>query len=130
MSPSVKRLARLGMMVAVALTVVVPVSAASAAPATSVPATAVRAGIVSAAPKPTIVFVHGAFADASGFAAEIAALKALGYPVVATPNPLRGLTGDADYVRSFLQTISGPIVLVGHSYGGAVITNAAVGVPT
>ncbi|MEU8606598.1 alpha/beta hydrolase [Actinoplanes sp. NPDC048791] len=75
--------------------------------------------------KPTIVLVHGAFADSSGWNADVAALQRLGYPVVAAPNPLRGLTRDADYVRSVLQTITGPIVLVGHSYGGAVITNAA-----
>jgi pimeloyl-ACP methyl ester carboxylesterase len=79
--------------------------------------------------KPTIVFVHGAFADSSGWNAEIAAFQHMGYPVVAAPDELRGMTGDADYVRSILQTISGPIILVGHSYGGAVITNAARGVP-
>jgi pimeloyl-ACP methyl ester carboxylesterase len=56
-------------------------------------------------------------------------LTRLGYPVVTIANPLRGLTADADYARARLQTISGPIVLVGHSYGGAVITNAARGVP-
>ena len=77
--------------------------------------------------KPTIVFVHGAFADSSGWNAEIAALRKLGYPVLAAPNPLRGLSADADYVRSILQTVAGPVVLVGHSYGGAVITNAARG---
>ncbi|MBP2706904.1 alpha/beta hydrolase [Microbispora sp. RL4-1S] len=79
--------------------------------------------------KPTIVFVHGAFADSSGWNAEIATLRRLGYPVVAAPDELRGLTSDADYVRSILTTVSGPVVLVGHSYGGAVITNAARGVP-
>jgi pimeloyl-ACP methyl ester carboxylesterase len=79
--------------------------------------------------KPTVVLVHGAFADASGWSAEVRALQALGYPVIAPANPLRGLTSDADYVRSVLLTITGPIVLVGHSYGGAVITNAARGVP-
>jgi pimeloyl-ACP methyl ester carboxylesterase len=78
--------------------------------------------------KPTIVLVHGAFADSSGWNADIAALQQLGYPVIAAPDPLRGLTSDADYVRSILLTIDGPIVLVGHSYGGAVITNAARGV--
>jgi pimeloyl-ACP methyl ester carboxylesterase len=78
--------------------------------------------------RPTIVLVHGAFADASGWASEIRQLQADGYPVIAPANPLRGLTSDADYIRSVLQTISGPIVLVGHSYGGAVITNAARGV--
>ncbi|WP_433201047.1 alpha/beta fold hydrolase [Dactylosporangium sp. CS-047395] len=80
-------------------------------------------------PKPTIVFVHGAFADASGFAASIAALTQLGYPVVAPANPLRGLASDAAYLRSVLAQIPGPVVLVGHSYGGAVITNAATGNP-
>jgi pimeloyl-ACP methyl ester carboxylesterase len=80
-------------------------------------------------PKPTIVFVHGAFADASGFADSIASLQRLGYPVVAPANPLRGLTGDAEYVKSALAQITGPIILVGHSYGGAVITNAAYGNP-
>jgi pimeloyl-ACP methyl ester carboxylesterase len=82
----------------------------------------------AAGPKPTIVFVHGGWADSSGWNAEIAALQDKGYPVIAPANPLRGLTSDADYVRSVLQTIPGPIVLVGHSYGGAVISNAARGV--
>lgn len=77
--------------------------------------------------KPTIVLVHGAFADASGWDADVALLQARGYPVLAVPDPLRGLTSDADYVRSILATIPGPVVLVGHSYGGAVITNAARG---
>jgi len=81
------------------------------------------------APKPTIVFVHGAFADASGFGASIHALQKRGYTAYAPANPLRGLAGDSDYIRTFLTTISGPIVLVGHSYGGAVITNAATGNP-
>ena len=81
------------------------------------------------AAKPTIVLVHGAFAESSSWNTEVAALQGLGYPVVAASDPLRSLSGDADYVRSILQTISGPIVLVGHSYGGAVITNAARGVP-
>jgi pimeloyl-ACP methyl ester carboxylesterase len=79
--------------------------------------------------KPTVVLVHGGWADSSGWNAEVTALQRLGYPVIAPANPLRGLTPDAAYVRSVLQTIDGPIVLVGHSYGGAVITNAAVGVP-
>ncbi|HEV7652609.1 MAG TPA: alpha/beta hydrolase [Actinophytocola sp.] len=78
-------------------------------------------------PKPTIVFEHGAFADASGFAASIADLQKQGYTVYAPANPLRGLNTDADYLRAFLGTIAGPIVLVGHSYGGAVMTNAATG---
>lgn len=77
--------------------------------------------------KPTIVLVHGAFADASGFSREIARLQRDGYPVIAPANPLRGLTADSDHIRSVLSTIDGPVVLVGHSYGGAVITNAARG---
>lgn len=77
--------------------------------------------------KPTIVLVHGAFADASGFSAEIAQLEADGYPVIAPSDPLRGLTSDSDYIRGILATINGPVILVGHSYGGAVITNAARG---
>jgi pimeloyl-ACP methyl ester carboxylesterase len=80
-------------------------------------------------PKPTIVFVHGGWADSSGWNQEITNLERRGYTVIAPANPLRDLTSDSAYIRSVLQTISGPIVLVGHSYGGAVITNAAVGVP-
>lgn len=80
-------------------------------------------------PKPTVVLVHGAFADASGWSEVIRRLHRKDYVAVAPPNPLRGLHSDADYIRTFLSTIPGPIVLVGHSYGGAVITNAAVGNP-
>ena len=79
--------------------------------------------------RPTVVLVHGAWADASGWNQEVTALEQRGFPVLAPANPLRDLGSDADYIRSVLQTIDGPIVLVGHSYGGAVITNAAVGVP-
>jgi len=77
--------------------------------------------------KPTVVLVHGAFADASGWNDVATLLIADGYPVYAPPNPLRGLTTDAQYLATFLSTIEGPIVLVGHSYGGAVITQAATG---
>jgi len=79
--------------------------------------------------KPTIVLVHGAFADSSGWSLVGAALQAEGYPVLAFSNPLRGVQYDSAYLRSFLDTITGPVVLVGHSYGGAVITNAATGDP-
>jgi pimeloyl-ACP methyl ester carboxylesterase len=75
--------------------------------------------------RPTIAFVHGAFADSSGWSGTISALDAAHLPVIAIPNQLRGLTTDADYVRSVLATIEGPVVLVGHSYGGAVIGEAA-----
>jgi len=83
----------------------------------------------SRGPTPTIVFVHGGWADSSGWNQEITNLEQRGYPVIAPANPLRDLASDSAYIRSVLQTISGPIVLVGHSYGGAVISNAAVGVP-
>ncbi|WP_155981405.1 alpha/beta fold hydrolase [Nocardia sp. BMG111209] len=82
-----------------------------------------------AAGLPTIVFVHGAFADSSGWDTTIAELRDHGYRAVAVDNPLRGVASDADAVRAALEAIPGPIVLVGHSYGGAVITNAARGVP-
>ena len=76
-------------------------------------------------PKPTVVFVHGAFADASGFAAVTNRLQHRGYTVIAPANPLRGPASDAAYLASVMKTIDGPIVLVAHSYGGAVITEAA-----
>ena len=77
--------------------------------------------------KPNIVLVHGAWADASSWNGVTARLQADGYTVYAVPNPLRGLSADSAYVASILSTIPGRIVLVGHSYGGAVITNAATG---
>ncbi len=80
-------------------------------------------------PKPTIVLEHGAWADASSWSGVIARLQQDGYTVDAPPDPLRGLAYDSSYLSDFLKTISGPIVLVGHSYGGAVITNAATGNP-
>lgn len=79
--------------------------------------------------KPTVVLVHGAFADASGWKGVSTRLDRLGYPVIAPANPLRGVSADSAYLRTFLATIKGPIVLVGHSYGGMVITNAATGNP-
>jgi pimeloyl-ACP methyl ester carboxylesterase len=78
-------------------------------------------------PKPTVVLVHGAWADGSSWNKVIERLQQQGYTVVAPPNPLRGVASDAAQVASVLATISGPIVLVGHSYGGMVITNAALG---
>lgn len=80
------------------------------------------------ASKPTIILVHGAFADASGWSAVYRELTALGYPVYAPANPLRGVADDSQYIRSFVSTIDGPVVLAGHSYGGCVITNASAGV--
>jgi pimeloyl-ACP methyl ester carboxylesterase len=77
----------------------------------------------------TVVLVHGAWADGSGWNEVTSRLQKDGYTVWAVPNPLRGLSSDAAYVAAILNTIPGPIVLVGHSYGGAVITNAATGNP-
>ncbi|MEU7140013.1 alpha/beta hydrolase [Nocardia sp. NPDC046473] len=76
--------------------------------------------------KPTIVLVHGAFADGtSSWRAVAGILIARGYPVLAAANPLRGLHHDAESLRAVLAALTGPVVLVGHSYGGAVITSAA-----
>ncbi|MFF8572558.1 alpha/beta fold hydrolase [Streptomyces sp. NPDC015408] len=90
---------------------------------------ATPSGGTSTGAKPTVVLVHGYWADASGWDRIVQSLQAEGYPVVATANPLRSLSGDADYLAAQLKAIKGPIVLVGHSYGGAVITNAAAGNP-
>ncbi|MGW6155830.1 alpha/beta fold hydrolase [Streptomyces sp. NPDC055144] len=83
----------------------------------------------SARSRATIVLVHGGFADASCWNGVIERLQRAGYPTIAPANPLRSLPTDAAYLNSVLKSISGPIVLVGHSYGGAVITNAAAGLP-
>ncbi|MER5946625.1 alpha/beta hydrolase [Streptomyces sp. NPDC001904] len=75
-------------------------------------------------PTPTVVLVHGAFADAASWSGVIAELQSDGIPVIAPPNPLRGLAADAAYIASLVARIDGPVVLVGHSYGGALITVA------
>jgi pimeloyl-ACP methyl ester carboxylesterase len=97
-------------------------------------ATFLSAAAIAAAPapanaqsKPTVVLVHGAFADASGWSKVIGHLQRRGYPVIAPANPLRGVSSDAAYLKNVLSQIEGPIVLVGHSYGGFVMTNAAAG---
>ncbi|MFG1995597.1 alpha/beta fold hydrolase [Actinoplanes sp. NPDC048988] len=77
--------------------------------------------------KPTIVLVHGAFAESASWNEVARRLLTDGYPVIAAPNPLRSLSGDAAVVSSVLATVDGPVVLVGHSYGGAVMSSAAVG---
>jgi pimeloyl-ACP methyl ester carboxylesterase len=77
--------------------------------------------------RPTVVLVHGAWADASSWSGEVATLQAAGYDVRAIANPLQDLTTDSAYVADYLKTLPGPVVLAGHSYGGAVITNAAAG---
>jgi pimeloyl-ACP methyl ester carboxylesterase len=79
--------------------------------------------------KPTIVLVHGGWADGSSWDHVISILQWEGYTVDAPPNPLRGLASDSAYLASYLKTISGPVILVGHSVGGMVISNAATGNP-
>jgi pimeloyl-ACP methyl ester carboxylesterase len=75
----------------------------------------------------TIVLVHGALADSSSWDGVISRLQADGYTVIAAADPLRGLKSDSDYVSGIVKNVKGPVVLVGHSYGGSIITNAATG---
>jgi pimeloyl-ACP methyl ester carboxylesterase len=84
---------------------------------------------IASATKPTIVLVHGAFADASSWNGEVSLLQKDGYTVIAPPNPLRGIASDGKSIAALLDGIKGPIVLVGHSYGGPVIDAAAQGIP-
>ena len=85
-----------------------------------------RTGATTSA-RPTVVLVNGAWANSASWSGVIARLQSEGYTVDAPPNPLQSLRRDAITIAGFLKTIKGPIVLVGHSYGGAVITNAATG---
>ena len=105
-----------------ALSAATPAGSASAANTATTSAT-------PSTPRPTVVLVHGAFADSSSWDAVTSRLERQGYPVIGVANPLRGLAGDSAYVSSVLDTLPGPVILVGHSYGGAVITDAAVGHP-
>jgi pimeloyl-ACP methyl ester carboxylesterase len=111
--------------------VVVAAGVAMAVPASAAPGSKSEAVGKAAGngPKPTVVLVHGAYADASGFDTVIARLLHDGYPVRTVADPLRGIANDAAATNDVLRSIKGPIVLVGHSYGGAVITNSAVGNP-
>jgi len=83
----------------------------------------------SAGTKPTVVLVHGAFADGSSWNGVIERLQQRGYTVIAPANPLRGVTADSAYTASLVSQIDGPVLLAGHSYGGAVISNAATSTP-
>jgi pimeloyl-ACP methyl ester carboxylesterase len=121
-----RRFWRLLLLTAFAGAVGVGALLASSGSASSSPITAKKP-----AAKPTIVLVHGAWADSSSWSSAAGRLQDRGYRVVAVPNPLRGLASDAAYLTSFLNSdsVTGPVVLVGHSYGGAVITNAATSTP-
>jgi pimeloyl-ACP methyl ester carboxylesterase len=109
-----------------ARTFVAPLIAAAilTGPGSAVAATA-QAPAPLPTPKPTIVLVHGAFADSSSWSQEIPVLQNAGYPVIAVANPLRDVASDSAYLESVLQTVQGPIVLVGHSYAGFLISQGA-----
>lgn len=79
--------------------------------------------------KPTVVLVHGAFAESSSFSGVISALLAEGFPAIAVANPLRGVSSDSEYLRALLKDIEGDIVLVGHSYGGTIISGGGTDNP-
>ena len=83
----------------------------------------------SAGAKPAVVLVHGAFADGSSWNGVIERLQRQGYMVIAPANPLRGVAADSAYTASLIGQIDGPVLLAGHSYGGAVISNAATSAP-
>jgi|SRR6185369_16630843 pimeloyl-ACP methyl ester carboxylesterase len=109
-------------------TFVAGIGAAAAATAAGITlGSAADASPGSPTPKPTIVLVHGGYADSSCWNATIQQLQNKGYATVCGSNPLRGIPTDAPYIGSLLDSISGPVVLVAHSMGGTVITNAAAG---
>jgi pimeloyl-ACP methyl ester carboxylesterase len=105
--------------------IIVPLTQMTSASAAARPARVAAA--TATGPKPSIVLVHGAWGDSANWNGVVGILQRDGYSVYAPPNPLDGLPYDSAYIRDFLRTISGPIILVGHSYGGAVITDAATG---
>lgn len=106
-------------------TALVTLTAALAVTCLSAGCTGAAAEPPTSPAKPTVVLVHGAFADSSSWNGVIEQLVADGYPVIAAANPLRGLAADAAYVRSVVDSVAGPVVLAGHSYGGTVISEAA-----
>jgi pimeloyl-ACP methyl ester carboxylesterase len=118
----------LAVVAALAVTAVVGPSAIGSSAIGSAATNPHAAPATHSAPKPTVVLVHGAWADSSSWDGVVERLQHDGYTVDVPPNPLRGLAVDSAYIAAFLHSIAGPIVLVGHSYGG-VITNAATGNP-
>lgn len=110
-------------------TVIATGAAAAASAALLTPSRAAVAATGDAKPgaKPTIVLVHGGYADSSCWNGVIQKLQGKGYTTIAGSNPLRGIPTDAPYIASLLDSVSGPVVLVAHSMGGTVITNAAAG---
>jgi pimeloyl-ACP methyl ester carboxylesterase len=124
--PRIARPGRLRLIIAAVIaaiaSVFIPLSQIASAPGA-------EAAAAGNGPKPSIVLVHGAWADSGSWDGVTQRLQADGYTVYALPSPLQGLPYDTAFLADFLHSISGPIVLVGHSYGGAVITNAATGDP-
>jgi pimeloyl-ACP methyl ester carboxylesterase len=104
-------------------------SAALAATPLGTAAATAQSGRQGPEAKPTIVLVHGGYADSSCWNGVIPQLQREGYTTISGSNPLRGVATDAPYIASLLDSIKGPVVLVGHSMGGTVITNAAAGKP-
>ncbi|MBQ0966672.1 MULTISPECIES: alpha/beta fold hydrolase [Streptomyces] len=109
------------------MTVLAGAGAAAGLLATTIAPASADKDTTDRGPKPTVVLVHGAFADSTSWNGVIDKLRHDGYPVVAVANPLRSLSGDSAYLKDVLAGIDGPVVLAGHSYGGSVISNAATG---
>ncbi|MFB6704364.1 alpha/beta hydrolase [Streptomyces sp. NPDC056333] len=128
MKASTTRRRFIPMALAVATATTATMAAAFPASGTSTAGHPAAQAVASQNTKPTVVLVHGAWADTSSWNGEVEILRRAGYTVRAIGNPLQNLTTDALTVKDFLKSIPGPIVLVGHSYGGSVITNAAAGV--
>ena len=126
--PRLRWIVTVALLASLAGLVLSQVGAADAAGSTTTGATTAGAATSShGGSKPTVVLVHGAWADSGSWDQVVARLQRQGYPVIAFPTPLRSLPDDSAYLAAFLSSVPGPIVLVGHSYGGAVITNAATG---
>jgi pimeloyl-ACP methyl ester carboxylesterase len=102
---------------------------ASAAVIASLPGAAFAESTTAVSAKPSIVLIHGAWADASSWNAVVTKLQHAGYTVYAPPNPLRGLSSDADSIAAFVKSLAGPVILVGHSYGGSVTSVASTNEP-
>ena len=128
-TPIVALLAGLASMLGLVAAAPIAVAQPQARSAPSSSADAVRSGGGSHGAKPTVVLVHGSWADSSSWTGVIERLQRAGYPVRAVYNPLRGLANDSAVLTGFLSTIPGPVVLAAHSYGGAVISNGAAASP-
>jgi pimeloyl-ACP methyl ester carboxylesterase len=126
-SVSTKAVAVAVLLASVALGLAVLATSSSAAPHVAKHPHWRKTGWLAPAPRhaPTVVLVHGAFADSSSWDAEVAALTQAGYPVVSFADPLRGVANDSEELEDLLGTITGPIVLVGHSYAGMVVSQVA-----